>query len=75
MQRSDATGNDHTALQALCQVGCPNNWAKAIKRRHLVATSPTPLLGGETRLAGDIAYFAACMEISKATIYLHAIWK
>lgn len=39
-----------------------------IKRRQLVATSPTPLFGGKTRLSGDIAYFAACVEVSKGTL-------
>jgi hypothetical protein len=35
-----------------------------------VATSPTRLFGGETRLAGDIADFAACVEVSKGILHM-----
>jgi hypothetical protein len=72
MQQSDVTGNHHTALQALSQVSAAliAVWAKAIKRRQLAATSPTLLSGGETRLVGDIASFAACAEVLKKTVYM-----
>lgn len=70
MQRSDVTGNHHTALYALSQVGYRNNC--------LGDSNKAPSVGGnfsdtairrETRLAGDIAYFAACAEVSKGTLH------